>query len=184
MDSRMLAAAALAAVMAVTVLMATAPSSTVDVLVAATPAAAGSRVDSLELERRAVLDSTGLVPAADLAEVAAHTLLIDLEPGSPLVATAIEDPQGGHGIDVVGLELPSDAAVHGALVAGDEVDVYSTSDPATLIARRVVVVAVLGDGGSLGTGDIGVLLAVDDELAPTLIAAAADDALHLVRRGS
>jgi hypothetical protein len=182
-DSRLLGAGLLAAIAAVTVLVATRPPETTSVVVVADPVAAGTPVHAIELEERPVTDSTGLVPAADLDLFVDHVLLVDLAPGDPVFQSALSAPETASESDVMGVELPSAAAVHGALVAGDEVDVYLVSDPAVPIATSVTVVAALTDGGSLGTGDVGLLLAVDDALAASLVEAISTDSVHLVRSG-
>lgn len=183
-DSRMIAAALLATVAAVTVLVATRPAATVDVLVATEPVAAGTPLESVDLVSRGVTVPDGLVLAADSGDLAAHVLVIDLAAGSPIPMTALESPALGSAVDVLGIEIPSAAAVHGALIAGDAVDVYLTTDPESPIARGVVVVDVLVDSSALGTGDIGLLLAVDEALAPMLVEAVAAESVHLVKRGS
>jgi len=182
-DSRIIAAALLAAVTAVVVLSATRPPETTDVLVAAAPAAAGTRVSEIQVTTRAVTRAEGLVVAAELKAVADHVLLVDLGTGSPLITDILSSPDVTSATDVIGLELSSDAAVHGILLPGDSVDLYLTTDPGDPVAIGVAVVGVFADSGTLGTGDVGVLLAVDDEIAPIVVRAAAGDAIYLVRRG-
>lgn len=182
-DSRMLGAALLAAVAALVVLAMTRPPDTTDVLVAVTPAAAGTRLGDAELTTRPVSDPAGLIPADELTSIADHVLAVDLDVGMPLVMSMLGSPEGAGVVDVVGLELRSDAAVHGVLVPGDSVDVYVTSSPDQPVARSVTVVGVFTDRGSLGVGDVGLLLAVDDELAPIVVGASDAGAIHLVRRG-
>lgn len=182
-DSRMLAAAALAAVSALVVLAVTRPEPTTEVLVASAPAAAGTPMGEIDLDTRSVADPTGLVAASTRDEFDGHVLLVDLEEGSPVTQSVLAGPETGTGVDVVGVELTSDAAVHGVLEPGDAVDVYVTSAVDGPIARGVTVVGVFTDGGSLGVGDVGVLLAVDDDLAPLVVAASDGDSIHLVRKG-
>lgn len=182
LDSRMLAAAALAAIAALVVLAVTRPEPTTDVLVAAAPGAAGTPLAALDLGTRPVSDSGGLVSSVDREAMADHVLLVDIEAGTPVVASILADPATGAGVDVIGLELASEAAVHGMLEPGDSVDIYVDTVPDAPVASDVPVVGVFTDGGSLGLGDVGVLLAVDDTLA--LVVAATDgSAIHLVRKG-
>lgn len=184
LDSRMIGAALLATVAAVTVLLATRPPDTVEVVVARAPVAAGTPFASTDLEVRGFGVSDGLVLAADRDSLADHVFTINIPAGSPIPVAALDAPGSGSGIDVLGLEIPSAAAVHGDLVAGDEVDVYITTDPGAPVAQRVAVVGVLIDTSALGTGDVGLLLAVDEVLAPILVEAAAAESVHLVRKGS
>jgi len=61
------------------------------------------------------------------------------------------------------LSLPRARALDGALVAGDQVDVVATADGAsTVVVQHALVLAVSGDGGALGGGDVVVTLALDD----------------------
>ena len=181
-DSRMLGAAFLAAIAAVVVLSITRPPETTDVAVVSGPVAAGTRVGEAPLALRPVSDATGLVTATDIEALTDHVLLVSLEAGTPLVRAVLDGPDAD-AFDVIGLELESAAAVHGVLAPGDAVDVYLDTDPSQPVATAVTVVGVFADSGSFGTGDVGLLLAVDGELAPIIVGASSGDSIRLVRRG-
>jgi hypothetical protein len=136
----------------------------------------------LDLTARSVPDATGFVLAESREALGDHTLVAALSAGSPLVADILRGPDEVAAADVVGIEVESAAGVHGALVPGDSVDIY-VADPVRRVAEGVQVIAIFSDPGTLGTGDIGLLLEVDDQLAPTVIEAAIERSIHLVLRG-
>lgn len=183
-DTRLVAAAALAAVTAAIVFGVTAPPPTVGVLAVTGATPSGVRLADVEVATLQVGDPTGFVPAASAGELGDHVLRIGLEEGSPIVMSALEAPSTARAVDVIGLELGSAAAVHGALAAGDRVDVYLVGESVERIAAGVEVVGIVSDRSSIGPGDVRLLLAVDEELVVHIVSAAAEGAVHLVRRGA
>jgi Flp pilus assembly protein CpaB len=181
-DSRLLGAALLSAVAAAFVLVATRPAPTTAVLVTEVPAAAGTPVEALRLVERSVVDPTGLVPASRWEDVSGAVLAVDVGAGIPLIDSVLL-PSGSSTPDVLGIEIPASAAVHGALAPGDRVDIHLVGAGGELLAGDVPVVAVISDDGTLGTGDVGVLLAMREGLAPLIVEALHGDGLHLVRSG-
>lgn len=182
-DTRLVAAALLAAVAALVVLSLTTPPETVGVAVTEGPIAAGVRLADAELTTRQVVDPSGLVLADELDHLSDHVIGASIGPDAPLPVSLLRGPGDGAAVDVVGLELEAHAGVHGSLEPGDGVDVYVTEPEIALVAGAVPVVDVLVDDGALGAGTVGVILAVDSDLAPSIIAASASGSIHLVRRG-
>jgi hypothetical protein len=180
-DLRLASAGILAIVTALTVLLVTAGDPKVEIAVAAEPMASGRPVAELSFKSRPVLDSTGLIESDHLVELSDHVLAVPLEQGDPLFRSALVAPDTGHHVDLLGLDLRPAAAVQGHLIAGDVIDVYAV-DPFELLVTDVPVVMATTDEGSLGGGDVQLLLAVDDETATVLVAASAGE-LHLVRKG-
>jgi hypothetical protein len=181
-DSRLLGAALLAAVAALMVLVVTRPPARTPILVTAAPVAAGTRVGVAEFHERSVLDPSGLVAASRLGELGEALLAIDLAAGVPLVEAAIA-LDGASSPDVIGLELDAAAAVHGALVPGDRVDIYPAVSDGSVLASDVTVAGVVVEDQALSTGDVGLLLAVEGDLAALIVDAIHGDGVHLVRRG-
>jgi hypothetical protein len=73
-------------------------------------------------------------------------------------------------------------AVQGQLIAGDLVDIYVTDDLETrLLAASIKVISAEVDTVGLVGSDVALLLAVDDALAPRLVAAMQTAAIDLVR---
>jgi hypothetical protein len=124
-----------------------------------------------------------LIAAQARSDFGDHVFLVDLESGSPIASGVLAAPQPDGALDLIGIELASAAAVHGAIEPGDSVDLYLLSEGAELIASEVPVMAVYVDQTALGAGDIGLLLGVDDELAPAIAGAADEGSIHLVRTG-
>jgi Flp pilus assembly protein CpaB len=178
----MLGAALLAATAAALVLFATRPPPTTAVLVTDAPAAAGTRIDDLDLSERLVSDASGLVLASDLGAISDAVLAVDLGAGVPIVE-AVLARDGSSSPDVIGVDLPASAAVHGQLVPGDRVDLHLAGEDGPLLEERVSVVSVFFEGSALGTGEVGLLLAVDEGVAPRIIDAMHGDGVHLVRVG-
>ena len=183
-DMRLIAAAALAGIAALIVLGVTAPPERVPVLVAGSPLADGVRLSELDTTSRRVEDPTGLISESAAAELSDHVLSVPLSPGEPILESLLLDPHEENRVDILGLDLEAPAAVQGRLSPGDRVDVYAAGPEVRLIAESVSVVAVERDTGTLGAGDIHILLAVEGDMAGRLIAASGTDSIHLVRRGS
>ena len=184
MDTRMVAAGALAIVTAAVVAGMTAPPDTTEILVTGEPIAAGARFEDVAIDSREVRDASGLIAAPARSDFGNHVFLVDLEAGSPIVSGVLTDPEPDSTLDLIGIELAPAAAVHGAIEPGDSIDLYLLSgEGAELIASEVPVMAVHRDQQALGAGDIGLLLGVDDDIAPAIAAAVEEGSIHLVRTG-
>ena len=188
-DRRLVVGALLATVSAALVLMLTRPPATTPVLVAGSDVPAGTPLAELPITIRHVTDASGLVEGTTVGELGAWVLAIPLAEGEPLVASALRAPSIVDAPDTMAIALAAEYAVGGSITSGDLVDIYATAEDSegatvtTLIARNVYVVeaAVARDG--ISAGDVDVLLAVDDELAATIIASRRTGDLDLVRVG-
>lgn len=183
LDVRLVGAGILAAATALVVLLLTAPPSLQSVLVTRTAAPGGVPLRSLDVAVREVEDDSGLVLADDAGDLAGHVLVASLGAGAPIPRSLLAAPADRRTPDLLGLELDSSTAVHGLLEGGDTVDVYAAADEVSLIASGVEVIDVMIDSGSLGSGSVELVVAVEGDLAPRLIAAAQAGTMHLVRRG-
>lgn len=181
LDLRMVAAGALALIAGLAVLSLTRPPQRVDVLVAAEALPAGLPLDPSAFTNTSVEPIAGLVLADQAPELAGWTLAVDLPQGAPLTESVLEPPPGTQP-HLIAVTLDMGHAVQGQLIAGDLVDVYVTDEIETrLLAASVVVIsATVGTDGLVGS-DVALLLAVDDALAPRLIAAMQTAAIDLVR---
>ena len=153
-DRRLVVGALLATVSAALVLMLTRPPATTPVLVAGSDVPAGTPLAELPITIRHVTDASGLVQGTTVGELGAWVLAIPLAEGEPLVASALRAPSI--------VDAPDTMAI-------------------ALAAEYAVEAAVAGDG--ISAGDVDVLLAVDDELAATIIASRRTGDLDLVRVG-
>lgn len=189
-DRRTFLGAGLAVAAALTAFAATRPPSSEPVLVAATAIAPGRPLSADMLAVRRIGSDGGLVPGDDPTTLTGWIVTAPLEEGEPLIPSQLLPPQRVAAPDVIAVELPSPAAVGGLLHTGDFVDLYLTSsmgpedDRGTeRIARSVPVVEVLAEDGYGTSGDIAILLAVDQDLARVVAAAVHSGHLDLVRVG-
>ena len=181
-DLRLLAAAAFAVAAGVAVHAATRPPATVDAIVAVEHVAPGTPLGDVALETRALPPLQGLVTADQLEQLAGHTVAASLAAGDPVLLSLLS-PSPGSRPDVAALTLDPSHAVQGDLVAGDRVDVYVTAlGTTTLLASNVLIVAAGTPEGSLASSGIPLLLAVDRDLARTLLEAVHTAEIDLVRR--
>jgi hypothetical protein len=181
-DLRLLTASVAALVAGLLVLAVTRAPATVEIVTAAAPLPPGVAVGSLPTSVARVIEPGGALLAADLEQAADLTLAAPLEPGDPVLASLLI-PSGADRQHVIGLTLRSEQAVHGRLVAGDTVAVYGTRDdmPPRRIAASVLVLDA--EAGVMSTGDVAVLLAVDERLALDLIRTLHEQYVYLVRVG-
>ncbi|NQV06298.1 hypothetical protein HQ535_07090 [bacterium] len=189
-DRRTLLGAGLAAAAALTAFAATRPPPSEPILVAATALAPGEPLSDGALAVRRVGSGSGMVEGDDPSDLTGWILSAPLEEGEPLVPSQLLPPQRRTAPDVMAIELASPAAVGGRLHGGDLVDIYLTSgsgpggDQETgRIARSVTVVEVLVEEGFGTSGQIAVLLAVDDDLAEVMASAVHAGHIDLVRVG-
>lgn len=182
-DLRLVFAGVLALAAGLGVHALTRPAPTVEAVVAAGPLPPGVPIADLPVATRSLPPDDGLLTRDDLAVMAGHSLATALDAGDPILRSLLVTPSGA-GFDVMALTLDPAHAVQGALAPGDLVDIYATGIEGTIrLATEVLVLdAVLGAGG-LGGSDVSLLVAVDDDLAHTLVAAARAGELDLVRRG-
>jgi hypothetical protein len=181
-DVRLLTASVAALVAGLLVLSVTRAPATVEIVTAEAPLPPGVAIGTLPTGVARVVAPGGALLAADLEHMADLMLAAPLGPGDPIL-TSLLVPSAGDRKHVIGLTLRSEQAVHGHLVAGDTVAVYGTRDdlPPRRIATSVLVLAA--DPGTMGTGDVAVLLAVDDRLALDLIRTVHEQRIYLVRIG-
>lgn len=184
MDVRLVGAGVLAAVTALVVLMVTSPPERTSIVVAGSDLPAGVSLGELDLRTRRVENGAGLISADSVDRMSEHVLRSPLAVDSPIPRSLLIAPEDERGVDLVGLDLESAAAVHGRLTSGDLVDVYVVAEEAELIAESVAVVDVEVENTSLGLGRVRLIVAVDGDVGPSLIAASQLGTIHLVRRGS
>jgi len=180
LDLRLVVAAALALFAGLGVMSITRPPARVSVLFAAEALPVGTPLGDLSLETRSVEPMDGLVLADQVEGIADWSLRVPLDPGAPLTAAVLEPPPGLLP-DLVAVTLEPEHAVQGSLEAGDLVDIYVTDEDGTrVLARSITVIAATLGAGGLGGSDVSLLLAVDDALAPQLIAALQTASIDLV----
>ncbi|MEX1208024.1 MAG: SAF domain-containing protein [Acidimicrobiia bacterium] len=181
LDLRLVAAGALALIAGLTVLSLTRPAARVEVLVAAEALPAGVPLDTFAFTKTSVEPIAGLVLADQAPELVGWTLAVDLSEGAPLTDSILEPPPGAEP-HLIAVTLEMGHAVQGQLIAGDLVDIYVTDDLETrLLAASVKVISAEVDTVGLVGSDVALLLAVDDALAPRLVAAMQTAAIDLVR---
>ncbi len=187
-DRRYLVGGIAAAIAAALVLVLTQPAERVPVLVAGQDLPAGTPLGSLELGVRYVEDGSGLVVGDDAGELGEWSLALPIHEGEPIVVSMLRPPQMEATPDVLAISLDPAHAVLGQLSRGDLVDVYRTTDTggaqpvmAEVVARSVYVVDAAVSDDPTDRGDVRLLLAVDDDLAALLTAAARSGAIDLVR---
>lgn len=181
-DIRLLTASVAALVAGLLVLAVTRAPATVEIVTAAAPLPPGVAIGSLPTAVARVVEPGGALLAADLEHMADLTLAAALDPGDPILASLLVPPAADRR-SVIGLTLRPEQAVHGRLVAGDTVAVYGTRDD--LPPRRIASSVLVLDAGAgvMSTGDVAVLLAVDDRLALDLIRTLHEQRVYLVRVG-
>jgi hypothetical protein len=182
-DARMLAASLAALVAGLAVLGMSRGPAEVEVVIAAAPLPAGVALGGLPLEVTRVRDPSGALLASEVDAVADRTLAAPLGAGDLILESLLVGPTSDRR-HAIGLTLRPEQAVHGDLVAGDTVAVYAVRDelPPMRLAAAVPVLSA-SSGGSFGSGDVAVLLSVDDRLAADLVRAVHRSSLYLVRVG-
>jgi Flp pilus assembly protein CpaB len=187
-DRRYLIGGIAAAIAAALVLVLTQPQERVPVLVAANDLPAGAPLAGLDLAVRYVEDGSGHVVGNDAGDLADWSLARPIENGEPIVPSMLVPPQMGPMPDVLAMSLDPSHAVLGELSKGDLVDVYRTTDAgqgvpmtAERIADGVFVVEARVSDDPADRGDVLLLLAVDDDLAALLTAAARSGTIDLVK---
>lgn len=189
LDRRFLIGGILAGLSAILVLMATQPPPRTPVLVAGSDLAAGTPLVALDVGVRWVENPEGLVQGDSIGELGEWSLTIPLAAGEPILASAIRPPEVVEAPHVFAMALPAQHAALGRINSGDRIDVYLTSSsgydtrPETvLVASSIYVVAVEVSERAGGDTVVSMLLAVDDELAPTLAGAIHAGTIDVVRR--
>lgn len=181
LDLRLVAAAGLALIAGLVVLSLTQPPERISVLVAAEALPAGVPFESLALREEAVEPLHGLVPSDRSSDLTGWSLSVPIEKGAPLTESVLSPPPGSLP-DLIAVTLEPGHAVQGRLVAGDAVDIYVTDDSGTrLLAESVAVIAAEIGSGGLAGGDVALLVAVDELLAPELVSAMRTAEIDLVR---
>jgi len=186
-DRRTLLGVALAALAATLVLVLTRPTATVPVLVAGSDLPAGTPLGELDVTVRRVADPTGLVEGTGIGELSQWQLRTPLQAGEPLLSSLLEPPAMAAASSTMALSLDATHAVLGRISPGDRIDLYLTNaEPgatptSTLLAQDVFVIDVQHRSTPGGGERVDLLLAVDDELAGVVSAAAHSDSLDVVR---
>ena len=188
-DTRTLVGVGLAATAALLVLWLTRPAPTVPVLVAGSDLPAATPISELDLSVRHTADATGMVVGDSPGDLSDWVLSAPLAAGEPLLPSLLRPPEVQTAPNLLALEIDEAHAVLGRLDPGDRVDIYASTSPlgapteTRLIAHSVYVVDATVSDSSVGSSQVQLLLAVDDELAATLTAAMNGGALDLVRVG-
>jgi Flp pilus assembly protein CpaB len=124
-----------------------------------------------------------------LGDLSDWTLAVPLAPGEPILSSVLRPPELVAAPGLLALALEESHAVLGRLAPGDLVDIYVTrttpgQSPSTeLLASDVFIVDARSGGGSIGTPQVELLVAVDTDLAAALTAALRSGDLDLVRTG-
>jgi Flp pilus assembly protein CpaB len=189
LDRRTIAGALLAVVAAAGTFALTQPPQRTTVLVAGTDLPSGVPLSRLPVETRDVDVSDGLVPADH--DLDGLVLSAPLRAGEPVLASLLEPTARLSAPDALAITLDVGHAAQGLLMPGDLVDVYATfavADPGAerhvteQVAAGVVVIDVAADDDGFGAGgEARILLAVDDDLAATLVFAMRTGEIDLVR---
>lgn len=188
-DARTLVGIGLAAAAALLVLWLTRPAPTVPVLVAGSDLPAATPISELDLSVRHTGDATGMVVGDSPGDLTDWVLAAPLAAGEPLLPSLLRPPEVQTAPNLLALEIDEAHAVLGRLDPGDRVDIYASTSPlgapteTRLIAHSVYVVDATVSDSSVGSSQVQLLLAVDDELAATLTAAMNGGDLDLVRVG-
>ena len=188
-DTRTLVGVGLAATAALLVLWLTRPAPTVPVLVAGSDLPAATPISELDLSVRHTADATGMVVGDSPGDLSDWVLAAPLAAGEPLLPSLLRPPEVQTAPNLLALEIDEAHAVLGRLDPGDRVDIYASTSPlgapteTRLIAHSVYVVDATVSDSSVGSSQVQLLLAVDDELAATLTAAMNGGDLDLVRVG-
>ena len=188
-DRRTVIGVVLAILAGALVLVITRPPASTPVIVAGGDLPAGVPLAELPVEIRHVADAGGLVVGDTLGDLAAWTLAVPLQSGEPLLSSVLRPPELVTAPGLLAMTLDESHAVLGKLAAGDRVDVYVTySSPGAdrvteLLAEDVYIVEARAGGGSVGTPQVDLLVAVDDDLAARLTAAQRSGDIDLVRTG-
>jgi Flp pilus assembly protein CpaB len=188
-DARTLVGIGLAAAAALLVLWLTRPAPTVPVLVAGSDLPAATPISALDLSVRHTADATGMVVGDSPGDLSDWVLAAPLAAGEPLLPSLLRPPEVQTAPNLLALEIDEAHVVLGRLDPGDRVDIYASTSPlgapteTRLIAHSVYVVDATVSDSSVGSSQVQLLLAVDDELAATLTAAMNGDDLDLVRVG-
>jgi pilus assembly protein CpaB len=187
-DRKRVVGLALAAIAAMLVLLLTRPPDRIPILVASADIAPGQALTASDVSVRYVESPDGLVEGSSIGDLESWSLRAPIAEGEPLVPSLLQPPQILETPNVIALSLDESHAVLGRLVPGDRVDVYVTvgsgfdSQPATeLVATNVYVVESRPGSDGIDSGEVHLLLAVDEELARTIASAGRSGAVDLVR---
>jgi Flp pilus assembly protein CpaB len=153
---------------------------TVSIAVVRTEIPAGSLIDAsntrlVQVRASDVALTDGLMRGAQLDQ--RWVASVDLNAGEPIARSEIGFGGGDAGLGAMSIQVPTDHAAGGSILAGDRVDVLSTSGSGGAFyvaqALRVLSVAQSGNGGLLGAdvGDYWIVVAVDKTTALHLTAA-------------
>jgi len=150
---------------------------------------AATPISELDLSVRHTADATGMVVGDSPGDLSDWVLAAPLAAGEPLLPSLLRPPEVQTAPNLLALEIDEAHAVLGRLDPGDRVDIYASTSPlgapteTQLIAHSVYVVDATVSDSSVGSSQVQLLLAVDDELAATLTAAMNGGDLDLVRVG-
>ncbi|MGI9584917.1 MAG: RcpC/CpaB family pilus assembly protein [Acidimicrobiia bacterium] len=190
LDRRMIVSGLLAAVAAVIVLVMTQPPERVPVLVAGSDLPAGTALADLDIEIRYVEAAEGMVEGTSVGDLGPWMLATSVGEGEPLLPSLLRPPAMTSAPNLLAITLGAEHAVLGQLHPGDIVDVYVTSSPSPtkshsteLVAADVYVVSAVIADDAVRRGDVDILLAVNDDLAALLTAAARTGGIDLVKVG-
>ena len=159
---------------------------TMEVLVAARPISAGSRlgVDDLSTE---LVEASGpfvdrIISDDAIDQLIGYVAVRDIAAGAPMISDDIRPPASADGRRAMSIPIPPDHAVGGSLYVGDRVDVISAEEGQGRFVATAIEVLDVSSGGNRSSGDrLQVVVAVSEAEALAIAGALDGSAVHLVR---
>lgn len=159
---------------------------TLEVLVAAHPIPAGSRLEADDLSSESV-DANG--PFADrilsddaVDQLLGYVVVRDIAAGAPLIAEDLRPAASADGRRAMSIPISPDHAVGAGLYVGDRVDVIAVEEGQSRFVATAIEVLDVSSGGTRTSADrLGVIVAVSEAEALAIAGALDEDAIHLVR---
>ena len=157
-----------------------------EVLVAARPIPAGSRLVADDLSSELV-DADG--PFVDrtlsddtIDQLFGYVVVRDIAAGAPLIADDLRPAASPGGGRAMSIPISPDHAVGAALYVGDRVDVIAVENGQSWLVATAIEVLDVSDGDARSSGDrLGVVVAVSEVEALAIAAALDGNAIHLIR---
>lgn len=159
---------------------------TMEVVVAARPISAGSRLGLDDLSSELV-EAGGpfvdrIISGDAVDQLIGYVVVRDIAAGAPMMSDDLRLPASSDGRRAMSIPILSDHAVGGALHVGDRVDVISAEKGQGRFVAVAIEVLDVSAGDSRSSGDrLGVVVAVSEAEALAIAGALDGSAVHLVR---